>query len=424
MIKFYLPESADLVDPGFDFLTDSYSTDRAGPEDDVYAHELFGSPQCDGILVTRSLISPEKAKAVQRAGGVKQYLRLPKSFPVIADCGAFQYRDAEFPPYTCEETCEFYEQLGFDYGISLDHMIFDFDPEYDAGSSLLARTPTPEMERRFRLSLDNAKRMRQICVEKEYAFHLIGGVQGWSPESYHNAVKELIEDGFDYVALGGLARANDEQLKSVLEALRETVVSSGTRLHILGVARLSLLEDYVNSNVASCDSASALLQAFKSNKDNYHTKGRNYTAVRIPPASGDLSPKVRKLLKNEVAENGEEAGASLHRELIQLEQEALKNLRAYDAGELPLEEAMASLIAYEDRFGDEKRYYPLFEETLRDRPWSRCPCKICRSAGIEVIIMRGNNRNRRRGFHNTWNSFQRFKVERDRFQRVVAIEGD
>ena len=68
MIKFFLPESADLVDLGFDFLTDSYSANRVGPEGDVYAHELFGSPQCDGILVTRSLISPEKAKAVQRVG--------------------------------------------------------------------------------------------------------------------------------------------------------------------------------------------------------------------------------------------------------------------------------------------------------------------------------------------------------------------
>lgn len=414
MIKFFLPESNDLVDPGFEFGSDSYGKGRSSGETrDVYAHELFGLPQSDGFLVTRSLIGESKKSDIGKAGGIHRYLNLDRGIPVMADCGAFQYRDAESPPYSCEETCEFYDSLGFDYGISLDHMIFDFDPEYDDGSSLLTKTPTPEMERRFRLSLDNAKSMRRICQEKDYRFDLIGGVQGWSPQSYHRAVKELTENGFDYIALGGLARANDEQLRSVLDAVRETVINSGAKLHVLGVARLGLLEDYARTNVASCDSASTILQAFKSNKDNYHTQKKNYTAVRIPPASGDLSPKVRKLLKKEAAESGEAAAAKLHKQLIALEKNALKDLRAYDAKQLSLENAMKSLIAYEDQFGDEKRYYPLFEETLRDRPWEQCPCAICQDIGIEVIILRGNNRNRRRGFHNTWNFYRQFVEKRE-----------
>ncbi|EMC3067100.1 tRNA-guanine transglycosylase, partial [Salmonella enterica] len=38
--------------------------------------------------------------------------------------------------------------------------------------------------------------------------------------------------------------------------------------------------------------------------------------------------------------------------------------------------------------------------TLGDRPWRKCECNICRSIGINVIIFRGAERNRRRGFHN------------------------
>jgi hypothetical protein len=38
--------------------------------------------------------------------------------------------------------------------------------------------------------------------------------------------------------------------------------------------------------------------------------------------------------------------------------------------------------------------------TLEERPWERCRCPICHAIGVEVAVFRGNNRNRRRGFHN------------------------
>jgi hypothetical protein len=40
------------------------------------------------------------------------------------------------------------------------------------------------------------------------------------------------------------------------------------------------------------------------------------------------------------------------------------------------------------------------ERTLKDRPWMSCLCPICKQLSIEVVVFRGNNRNRRRGFHN------------------------
>jgi hypothetical protein len=38
--------------------------------------------------------------------------------------------------------------------------------------------------------------------------------------------------------------------------------------------------------------------------------------------------------------------------------------------------------------------------TLDARPWKQCDCAICRSVGVEVIIFRASNRNKRRGIHN------------------------
>ncbi|MFT5468124.1 MAG: hypothetical protein ACI8UO_003232 [Verrucomicrobiales bacterium] len=413
-VKFFLPESEDRVDPGYNFETDSYCEKRVrGSDHDVYAHELFDAPQCDGLLVTRSGVSADRHEKIRQAGGIHRYLRFPSEFLIIADCGAFQYRDEEVPPYSCEETCEFYEDLKFDYGISLDHMIFEFDPEYDEGRSLLLKTPSPEMERRFRLTLDNAKKMHRLCASKNYAFKLIGAVQGWSPHSYLRGIQELVNAGVTYLALGGLAKATDLQIRSVLDVIGPFVIESGVELHILGVARLSLLPDYQRANVVSCDSASTILQAFKSNKDNFHTREKKYTAVRIPPATGDLSPKVRKLLKQVESSDGSDAAAKLHRKLINLEEKALASLRSYAVHKLSLDEAMKELTAYEDEFGDERRYYPLFEETLKERPWCSCTCAICQKIGIEVIILRGNNRNRRRGFHNTHVFFEQFKELRD-----------
>jgi queuine/archaeosine tRNA-ribosyltransferase len=412
--QFFLPESDDRVDPSFDFVNDLYAKNRVkGTEHDRYAHNLFQSPQCDGLLLTRSNIKRRREEQIIEAGGVHRFLRFPVHLPIIADCGAFQYVSDELPPYDPKETVQFYDDLGFDYGITLDHLVLDFDVEYDASEALLSKHPSEEMERRYRLTLDNAKAMLDFHRAGKFSVSLLGAVQGWSPMSYARGVSELIEHGFDYIALGGIARASDEQIRAVLDKVGPIAVRAGVKLHVLGVARLSLLPDYEAANVTSCDSASTILQAFKSNKDNYHTREKNYTAVRIPPATGDLSPKVRKLLKAEEAESGKDGAAKLHGKLILLEQRALEDLRAYAAHDLPLEEAMKSLIAYEDEFGGEKRYYPLFQETLSERPWEKCPCVICKAIGIEVILLRGNNRNRRRGFHNTYAFFEQFKEMRN-----------
>lgn len=412
MISFLLPESRDLVDLNYDFGTDSYHHRRSnGFDHDVYAHEIYGTPNCDGLLVTKSNVTQDIEEQILQAGGIHRYFRFPQESPVMGDCGAFQFIGEEKPPYNCRQICDYYENLSFDLGVTLDHVIVQFDIRYDQGHSLFPLEPTDAMKYRFRLTLTNAKRMLNMVRRHGMRFRPVGSVQGWSPKSYHQGIKELIDAGFDYIALGGIARAPNEVIVSILREIRQTVANAGVKLHVLGVARLNILDEYLKTGVTSCDSASTIMQAFKSGKDNYHTPEKNYTAVRIPPVYGDMSPKVRAVLKPYKETGNLEGLEARQAELGRLEQEALRAVRGYAKRRVSLKAAMATLTAYEDEFGDERKYYPYFEETLRDRPWEKCPCVICQQLGVEVVILRGNNRNRRRGFHNTYVFYQQFKAK-------------
>ncbi|GAB3038764.1 queuine tRNA-ribosyltransferase tRNA-guanine transglycosylase [Natronobiforma cellulositropha] len=57
----------------------------------------------------------------------------------------------------------------------------------------------------------------------------------------------------------------------------------------------------------------------------------------------------------------------------------------------------------DDRLLDE------YKRLLREEPWRECDCRICKEHGIEVAVFRANNRNRRRGFHNTKRFYDQFR---------------
>jgi hypothetical protein len=61
----------------------------------------------------------------------------------------------------------------------------------------------------------------------------------------------------------------------------------------------------------------------------------------------------------------------------------------------PLLEEYASFVEDDDNLDN-------YRKLLEDRPWEESDCPLCEKHGIEVAIWRGNNRNRRRGFHNMY----------------------
>jgi 5-methylcytosine-specific restriction endonuclease McrA len=60
-------------------------------------------------------------------------------------------------------------------------------------------------------------------------------------------------------------------------------------------------------------------------------------------------------------------------------------------------------------------------ETLMARPWNHADCAVCKDVGVETIIFRGNNRNRRRGFHNSFVFYQKFKDRVKNYKKYIDL---
>jgi hypothetical protein len=399
-MQYFIPEWNDRVDPGYDFLADKLTPNRDPYKDEVYAHEIFDLPNYDGILVSKVVAESSKTKRQQiGAVGIHKFVRF--NGKIIGDCGAFGYIKEPVPPFNTAEILDYYQTLGFDFGVSIDHLIVS--PFAEAGVR----------EQRYDLTIENAREFLLKHRSGRYTFTPIGAVQGWSPETYAAAVKDYVEMGYDYIALGGLVRSQTSEIVEILKAVRPHLTSN-TRLHLFGVARLSAIPVFQHLGVTSFDSASALRRAWLDSKANYHMRsGKMYSAVRIPFVDGQ-GLRIKRIIA---------AGISDRDTLKQLELNALRALREFDNGERSIEETLSVLLAYDDLLElprDGKvdpgakarrrvRHEAMYRELLTDKPWQRCDCQICREIGVEGIIFRGNDRNRRRGFHNTYVFYKMFQ---------------
>ena len=55
--------------------------------------------------------------------------------------------------------------------------------------------------------------------------------------------------------------------------------------------REEAIVEFRGLGVTSFDSTSAFRQSFKDDRDNYHTTGRTYTAIRVPQVEGNAKLK-------------------------------------------------------------------------------------------------------------------------------------
>jgi hypothetical protein len=393
--EFYLPNFEDLVDPGYDFIKDEPSPNRTNRFlDDQYAHQFFNEPIFDGVLLSKTTVSERIQKLILEAGNVHDFINLDSNIPILGDCGAYSYKDEVVPPYETEEILDYYETLGFDFGVSIDHVIFN-------------RFESEEQARRWTITLRNAEDFLEQHRSGDYTFTPVGIAQGTSPERYAEAVNRLVSIGYEYLALGGLARSGDRTIRSVLKAVSPEL-PEGIGLHLFGVARPSLIPDFLRYGVTRVDSASPIRRAFLgANEDNYWTaSGDRYAAIRIPDATSKRTKRGISSPEDVLNGNGDIGSEEA---LIDLEQRALGNLRAYDHGEVSLQETLEAVLAYDQLFGDDRDHEAWYRRVLEDRPWQQCACPICQEIGVEVIIFRGNNRNRRRGFHNVKVFYEQFK---------------
>lgn len=407
-MRFFFPDSQDLVDPSFDFISERRSADRLRHRDDTYAHELFSTPAYDGILVSKGIVdgvgpSSGKYTLAQRHRllrvGAHEFFRMENSLagrlPIMGDCGAFTYVREKEPPYTVDEVINFYVECQFDLGISVDHVILAFQPAWDAPGTDVPVDVRERQEVTLQLAAEFLAKQRSGSLD----FEPLGVAQGWSPKSYARSVKALQKAGYNYIALGGMVPLKTQEILACLESI-ESVRKPSTRLHLLGVTRIDSVAAFESHGVVSFDSTSPLRQAFKDDKDNFYTMDRTYTAVRVPQVEGN--PGLQKRIR---------AGMISQEKARKLEREALESLRRFDASECTLEDLLAALRRYEELYDPENDRTAAYGEILTDQPWRKCGCDVCKDLGYHVILFRGAERNRRRGFHNLWVFYRRLRRE-------------
>lgn len=415
-MKFLYSDTQDYVDPAYDFINDRNSPTRERYWGDVYAHELMKPAPYDGLLVSMSAIRQAEGvssskvrystKEEQRMlrDGARKFLRYDgpafKDSMLMGDCGAFAYVDHDKPAYSPEEVVEFYTEAGFTHGVSPDHIIFDCDLANPKSDEV-----APATLARYKITLSNAQAFMDLVRETGAPFEPMGAVQGWSPESMAQAAVHLEHMGYKYLAIGGLVPLKVEVIHVVLQALRKAIKPE-TKIHLLGFAKADKIHEFTGYGITSFDSTSPLIRAFKDAKANYYMDSPGggldyYTAIRIPQA-----------IENSRLVQGIKRGIFSAEDLQRREQKALIALRSFDRGGESATRTLTAVMDYhrflvegesEDIARQEKELAKMKDmvgRTLQDAPWKRCKCDVCSAVGVEVIIFRSSNRNKRRGFHN------------------------
>lgn len=415
-MKFLYSDTQDYVDPKYDFLTDSSPPSRERYWHDKYAHEIMDEAPYDGLLVSMSAIRQADGVAASKVRystaeeqrllreGARRFLRFDgpehRDLMLMGDCGAFAYVEHQHPAYSPSEVVEFYIDAEFTHGVSPDHVIFACDLQNPN-----AIDQSKDTLYRYEITLENARTFRKLVHDEGDPFEPMGAVQGWSPKSMAEASVSLVKMGYKYLAIGGLVPLKVDAIKQVLKAIREKV-GPETGMHLLGFAKADHIGEFTGYGITSFDSTSPLIRAFKDEKSNYYMdNGRGgldyYTAIRVPQA-----------LDNARLMQGVKRGLFHAEDLQARERRTLFMLREFDKGKRSVQETLEAIMDYSqflirgDATGAAAQDRALnttrarIERTLQDQPWKHCGCTICRDAGVEVIIFRGSNRNKRRGFHN------------------------
>ncbi len=417
-MKYFLPYWEDWVHKDFDPLTETYT--KTGFENSIFAHEILGKPIYDGILVSLGLFEL-KLKLIKENGlpkirnsyNIREYLRLPTQFYIMGDCGAFTYINEKNPILDVEKAVYHYDSLGFDYGISVDHICSDViiledrskidefsfaEVTQQKNGKFKVVLSKEEKEYRRKLSIENAYKFLKLSKNK--SFIPVGAVQGYSIETYIDSAKQLIEQGYEYLAFGGLVPRKTEFISELLDEINKEIDTTKIKIHLLGILRESLINKMKEYNIYSFDSASYYRKSWLRATHNYlGVDTKWYSAIRVPQSQISRT-------RNKISSNIQLS------EIEKKENQILKLLRDFDRGHIKnIDAILEEVISYDkfflrDSFNEEK-FYELYKETLESKIWKKCNCEICQSLSIDIIIFRGANRNKRRGFHNTYIFYQK-----------------
>ncbi len=397
-MKFYFPDSQDQIDPNFNFVSETHLVHRIRQRDDFYVHEALGDPPFDGILLSLGIITgvsntskySQATRNRLHREGIRNFFRIENMTPrvsTLGDCGAFSYSKLENPPFTVNQVLDFNESCKIDTGLAPDHIPFGyFDSEAQQESA-----DTSEFQRRLKISLENAEKFISIHKDGKYTFQPGAVAHGWTPKTYRESFNLLQEMGYEFIAIGGLVPLKTGQIINILDEIR-TIKQDGVNLHLLGISRVDSMNEFENIGVSSLDSTSPFFQAFKDGTNNYHLGDLKYSAMRIPQVHGNT--KLRLAISS---------GKIDQKTAEKLEKSCLMKIRKFDAGQANADSVLNAIQEYDFVTEIKGNKYDRILTLLQESPWKICKCAICRKIGVEVVIFRGSERNKSRGFHNLFN---------------------
>jgi hypothetical protein len=289
------------------------------------------------------------------------------------------------------QVLDFNESCGISTGLSPDHIPFGFGRSDDQVVSIL----TSDMERRLEITLENANEFLSKHRTGNYTFTPGAVAHGWSAKSYANSFLKLQEIGYKFIAIGGLVPLKTTDICSILDEI-QGIKNPNVNLHLLGISRIDAMQSFEDLGVNSLDSTSPFFQAFKDATNNFHFRDKTYSAVRVPQVHGNT--KLRKLISS---------GDIDQQEAEKLEWSCLKLLREFEKGSVSLNSVIQAVNEYDSATGITGNRTDRITETLSEKPWKNCNCSLCLKLGIEIVIFRGSERNKSRGFHNLHNLRQR-----------------
>ena len=170
---------------------------------------------------------------------------LPTDKPMIYDCGAWSYRDAEIPPVNSRQVAAAYSEYAPDGSmvIAPDHMLIE-------GSNV-------EYRRKW-----NAEQARLFLTDCPRNMKPMACVHGMDLGERVDHAKWLESIGYRYIAIGGLAaRASKKNLViSWVKAIREAVPN--VWLHVLGLSSPDYMRTWNEIGIQSADGSSHFKKAF------------------------------------------------------------------------------------------------------------------------------------------------------------------
>jgi hypothetical protein len=358
---------------------------------------------CDGVLVslaqnlgTKGLLKRFTNVSESIAPrSVRDHFGLAPDQVAFGDCGAFSYINEIRPTISVEQAVALYELYDFDFGASVDHI---------PAERLLVNGKSVKLtvsERRRRLLLTESNAADFLSTHRSFGakFIPVGVIQGITVCDYTKGVLNYCAMGYDYLALGGLVPKSDGEVKEIVEAVSAALKMASLKpwIHLLGIYRPGLQALFRALGISSFDSATYFRKAWLRSDQNYLANdGSWYAAIRVPPTSDART--LARLLESGLAE----------KEIKALETEAIRGLRKYSRRAIGLEKCLQHVLAYDrllERAEDYEHSAQQYRRTLDARPWEKCGCTVCSSIGIDGLIFRGLNRNKRRGAHNTLQLF-------------------